>query len=198
MRWQSRNPRDSGFRKKPLPDTRAFDPRVWLLALGTFAIGTDAFVVSGILSAVAGDLRIGLDAAGQVVTAYALTYALNAPVLAALTARLPRERIVTRALGLFALANVLHAGADLHPPDCRARAGRRRCRPLHADCLRARRRAGAAGAQGIRTGCGRPRPDGLCGTWRAVRRLTWPAPGVARHLLVCGPALGRCRRGPAV
>lgn len=88
---------------------RGFDPRVWLLALGTFAIGTDAFVVSGILPAVAGDLRVGLDAAGQVVTAYALTYALGAPLLAALTARLPRERTVTLALGLFALANALCA-----------------------------------------------------------------------------------------
>ena len=89
--------------------TRGFDPRVWLLALGTFAIGTDAFVVSGILPALAGDLGVGLDAAGQVVTAYALTYALGAPVLAALTARMARDRTVLLALGLFAVANALCA-----------------------------------------------------------------------------------------
>ncbi|GJD53337.1 Purine efflux pump PbuE [Methylobacterium crusticola] len=88
---------------------RGFDPRVWLLALGTFAIGTDAFVVSGILPALADDLGVGLDVAGQVVSAYALTYALGAPFLAALTARLARERVVLGALGLFVLANALCA-----------------------------------------------------------------------------------------
>ena len=98
----------------PAAVARPCDPRVWLLALGTFAIGTDAFVVSGILPAVAGDLGVGLDAAGQVVTAYALTYALGAPLLAAVTARLPRGRTVTVALACFALANALCALAPTY------------------------------------------------------------------------------------
>lgn len=93
---------------------RAFDRRVWLLTVGTFAIGTDAFVVSGILPAIAADLRVGLDAAGQVATAYALTYALGALLLAALTVKLPREQTVTAALGLFALSNALCALAPLY------------------------------------------------------------------------------------
>lgn len=105
----------AGQADEPLAAGRGFDPRVWLLALGTFAIGTDAFVVSGILPAVAGDLRVGLEAAGQVVTAYALTYALGAPLLAAFTARLPRGRTVTVALGIFALANAPCALAPSYP-----------------------------------------------------------------------------------
>jgi predicted MFS family arabinose efflux permease len=86
-----------------------FDPRIWLLALGTFAIGTDAFVVAGILPRIAADLGIRVEVAGQVVSAYALTYAIGSPLLAGLVGRLPRERIVPRALIAFAVANALCA-----------------------------------------------------------------------------------------
>ena len=71
-----------------------FDPRIWLLALGAFAVGVDAFVVAGLLPQIAADLSVSIEASGQVVTAYSLAYGLGAPVMAALTARLPRERLV--------------------------------------------------------------------------------------------------------
>lgn len=87
----------------------SFDPRVWLLALGTFAIGTDVFVVSGILPAISDDLGLSLSAAGQIVTAYALIYAIGAPLLISFLAQLPQVRVVTLTLGLFAVANGLCA-----------------------------------------------------------------------------------------
>ena len=88
---------------------RAFDPRVWLLAFGTFAVGTDSFGISGILPAVARDFDVTVAAAGLLVTAYALTYALGAPLLAAVTARLPRGRLLIGALGLTIAADVICA-----------------------------------------------------------------------------------------
>jgi MFS transporter, DHA1 family, inner membrane transport protein len=84
---------------------RRLDPRILLLALGTFAIGTDVFVIAGILRLIAHSLAIGVEAAGQLNTAYALTYALGAPVLAAATARVRRERVMVLALLGFALAD---------------------------------------------------------------------------------------------
>ena len=86
-----------------------FDPRVWLLAFGTFAVGTDSFVVSGILNQVAHDLAIDLDAAGNVVSSYSLAYGLSAPFLAALTGRFRKDRVVLTAIILFAVANGLCA-----------------------------------------------------------------------------------------
>ena len=86
-----------------------FDPRVWLLALGTFAVGTDSFVVSGILNQVARDLAVDLDAAGHIVSSYSITYALSAPVLAVLTARIRKDRLVVATLAGFSLANALCA-----------------------------------------------------------------------------------------
>ncbi|MFJ5071175.1 MFS transporter [Kitasatospora sp. NPDC088556] len=83
--------------------------RLLLLALGTFAMGTDSMVVAGILGPIAADLGVSVPAAGQLVTVFALGYALLAPVLAALTARWPRRRLLLTALAVFSAANALSA-----------------------------------------------------------------------------------------
>ena len=46
---------------------------LWL-AVAAFSIGTEAFVIAGLLPSIAADLQISLAATGQLVTAYALTY----------------------------------------------------------------------------------------------------------------------------
>jgi hypothetical protein len=38
------------------------------LALATFAVGTDAFVIAGLLPAIAADLEVSIPAAGQLTT----------------------------------------------------------------------------------------------------------------------------------
>lgn len=60
----------------------------WLvgLLLATFVIGTDDFIIAGILPAIAGDLGVSEAAAGQLVTVFSLTYAVAAPVLAVVAA----------------------------------------------------------------------------------------------------------------
>ncbi|MGW2253329.1 MFS transporter [Kitasatospora sp. NPDC001660] len=90
--------------------------RLLLLALGTFAVGTDSMVVAGILGPVAADLGVSVPAAGQLVTVFALGYALLAPVLAALTARWPRRRLLLTALAVFTAANALSALAPSFGP----------------------------------------------------------------------------------
>ena len=53
-----------------------------MLALGMFAMGTDNFVVAGILQSVATSLGVSVSMAGLMVTAYALTFAVMAPIAA--------------------------------------------------------------------------------------------------------------------
>ncbi|MEU1671877.1 MFS transporter [Streptomyces roseifaciens] len=89
--------------------------RLLLLALGTFAVGTDTMVMAGILGRVADDLGVSVLAAGQVVTVFALAYALLAPVLAAATARWPRRRLLLTALAVFTAANAVSALAPDYP-----------------------------------------------------------------------------------
>ncbi|WP_029002132.1 MFS transporter [Azohydromonas australica] len=85
------------------------DRRLLMLALGMFAMGTDNFVVAGILPSVARSLDTSVSLAGQMVTVYALSYAVLAPVMAAVTGGWPRKRLLVSALGIFVLGNVLTA-----------------------------------------------------------------------------------------
>jgi len=79
------------------------------LALGTFAIGTDAFMVSGFLPAMAQSLQVSTAAAGQSFSVFALTYAVMAPIIATLTAHVPRRKLLVIALVLLAIANICSA-----------------------------------------------------------------------------------------
>jgi len=79
---------------------------IWL-ALATFAIGTEAFVIAGLLPAIAADLKISTAATGQLVTAYALTYAIGSPVLAMAFNNLDRKIVLSLALSAFIAGNLL-------------------------------------------------------------------------------------------
>lgn len=84
-------------------------PRILALTLGTFAIGTDLFVIAGILPVIAKDMAVSVSTAGLLVTMFSITYALGAPFLAAITAALPRHQLLIVALAIFTLANGLAA-----------------------------------------------------------------------------------------
>ncbi|WP_232665007.1 MFS transporter [Pseudonocardia sp. TRM90224] len=90
---------------------------LWLgcLALLTFAIGTDDFVIAGVLPALATDLAVTEPAAGQLVTAFSLTYALSAPVMAVVTAGLPRRAVLIGGMAVFTVLNVAAALAPTYP-----------------------------------------------------------------------------------
>ncbi|MEV8631318.1 MFS transporter [Streptosporangium sp. NPDC051023] len=83
--------------------------RLLPLALATFAVGTDAYVIAGLLPAIAADLRVSTPAAGQLVTVFALVLALSAPVMGALTSGLDRRSALLIALGVFVVGNAVTA-----------------------------------------------------------------------------------------
>ena len=85
------------------------DRRLFMLAVGMFAIGTDNFVVAGILPGVAESLGTSIGLAGQMVTVYALSFAVMAPVMAAVAGGWPRKFLLLCALGIFVLGNVVSA-----------------------------------------------------------------------------------------
>jgi MFS transporter, DHA1 family, inner membrane transport protein len=93
------------------PEARGFDPRVWLLAIGTFATGTDTFVIAGILPALAHSLSVTIEAVGAVISVYALVYGIGTPLLAVVVARWRQDRVALGALIVFAIVNILCAAA---------------------------------------------------------------------------------------
>ena len=90
------------------PSQASTAPLYWM-ALGAFAIGTESFMVAAILPAIAEDLHVRTEVAGQLVTAFALTYAVSSPVLTALTGTLGRRRLLVGCMTAFAGANLLAA-----------------------------------------------------------------------------------------
>lgn len=82
-----------------------------VLALGGFAIGTTEFATMSLLPYLAHDLQISVPVAGHVISAYALGVVVGAPLIAVLSARLPRKTLLILLMGLYALANGLSAVA---------------------------------------------------------------------------------------
>ncbi len=85
------------------------DRRIWLLTAAQFAAATGAYSFTGLLEPLAADLGVSIATAGQLAAAYALTYALLGPIIAALTARWERRFVLTLGLGLVAACNVMTA-----------------------------------------------------------------------------------------
>jgi predicted MFS family arabinose efflux permease len=85
-----------------------------VLALGMFALGTDSFVVAGVLPQISRSFDVSIEAAGQMTTIYAITYALLAPTIAALAAGVRRKPLLVWSMGLFVLANLATAAAPTY------------------------------------------------------------------------------------
>ncbi|MES1944757.1 MFS efflux transporter [Salinisphaera sp. PC39] len=81
------------------------------LACATLVLGTSTYFVTGVLNPMAVDLGVSVGVAGQLVSAFAIAYAVAAPLLAATTARLPRRGLLCAALVTFGAANLLAAVA---------------------------------------------------------------------------------------
>lgn len=90
-----------GKKKKGLPAA------LWALTISAFAIGTTEFVIVGLLPTVAKDLSISLPSAGLLVSLYAIGVAIGAPILTALTSRVPRKQLLISLMVLFIIGNGL-------------------------------------------------------------------------------------------
>ncbi|MBS7691485.1 MFS transporter [Pseudomonas lalucatii] len=77
------------------------------LTLSAFAIGTTEFVIVGLIPTIAADLAVSLPSAGLLVSLYALGVAIGAPLLTALTGKLPRKRLLLGLMVLFTGGNLL-------------------------------------------------------------------------------------------
>jgi len=80
---------------------------LWALALSAFAIGTTEFVIVGLIPTIAASLNVSVPSAGLLVSLYALGVAVGAPVLTALTGRVPRKRLLLALMVLFTLGNLV-------------------------------------------------------------------------------------------
>lgn len=85
---------------------------LYWLALTAFAIGTEAFVITGLLPIIAADIDISIAETGLLVTVYALTYAVGSPILAVVFNNIDRKRAMVLALVFFVAGNLAAAAAN--------------------------------------------------------------------------------------
>ncbi|TDM06685.1 MAG: MFS transporter [Ideonella sp. MAG2] len=81
----------------------------WALMFGNFAIGCGVMVVGGSLNDLTRSLNVSVAIAGQLITVAAVMMCLGAPVLAAALSGWCRRRLLSLALGWYALGHALCA-----------------------------------------------------------------------------------------
>ncbi|MBY8914878.1 MFS transporter [Bacillus sp. YC2] len=81
--------------------------KVFLLAASTISVGLVELIVGGILPQIASDLHISIVSAGQLISVFALGYAISGPLLLAATAKAERKRLYLIALFIFFLSNLV-------------------------------------------------------------------------------------------
>lgn len=81
--------------------------KVYILAMAAVTVGSVELIVGGILPIIAEAMQVGTGTAGQLITVFALVYAVSGPVLLSLTAKYERKKLYLLSLLLFSLGNVL-------------------------------------------------------------------------------------------
>jgi predicted MFS family arabinose efflux permease len=94
------------------PSAEATARAVRAFVFGNFVIGTGVLVVPGMLGQLAAGLRVSVPTAGQLIGLAALVMCLGAPLLAAVTSRIDRRRLLVAALAVYCAG---HLGCALAP-----------------------------------------------------------------------------------
>ncbi|MGV9878692.1 MFS transporter [Streptomyces sp. NPDC003006] len=79
------------------------------LAVGAFAIGTNEFLIMGLLPDIATDVSVSIPTAGLLISGYALGVAVGAPIIIAVTMRVNQKHVLLGLLGLFMIGNAVGA-----------------------------------------------------------------------------------------
>lgn len=88
--------------------------RGWLVPLGAlliavFAVCTSELIITGLLPALATDLGVDIPTAGLLITGYAAGVAVAGPLLALVTAAVPRKGLLLAIMAVFVAGNVFCA-----------------------------------------------------------------------------------------
>src|SRR5688500_15178573 len=84
-------------------------PSLIALCFGNFIIGTGTLIVAGMLPALAQGLDVTLPVAGQLISAFAFTVCISAPLLAGATSRFDRRKLLFSMQVLYVLGHVAAA-----------------------------------------------------------------------------------------
>ncbi|KUZ63380.1 hypothetical protein WI36_30710 [Burkholderia ubonensis] len=81
--------------------------KLFVLWATLFVIGSDGFVVAGLLQDIAAHASISVSTAGQLITVFSLVYAFCGPILASAFGNADRKNLLIAAMLVFAAGNLL-------------------------------------------------------------------------------------------
>ncbi|WNC16848.1 MFS transporter [Brevibacillus brevis] len=79
------------------------------LFLLTFVLGTSEFVMVGLLTEVATDMKIAISVAGSLISAFALSFAIGTPIFTALFSRFSKYPLILALIVVFIIGNMITA-----------------------------------------------------------------------------------------
>lgn len=85
---------------------------LFIFILSTFVVGTAELIIAGLLEVISADLHIKEAVVGQLITIYAISFAVGAPVLTHFTAKIERKKVLLSSLSVFIGGNILFASGD--------------------------------------------------------------------------------------
>lgn len=88
------------------PTSTSLTP-AYIMALGTFAIGTEGFMIVPLLPEMARDLSLPIEIVGGLVTVFTLTLALSSPILTTVFGSVNRRLLLIWTMVAFALSNLV-------------------------------------------------------------------------------------------
>lgn len=92
----------------PLRAHDSYWPAIFF-ALGTFAIGTEGFMIAPLLPKMAADFAMSVPAVAMLVVIFTLTLSFSSPLTTVATGRVNRRDILLLAMGVFTVANLVAA-----------------------------------------------------------------------------------------
>jgi len=84
------------------------------LAVAAFGIGTSEFIIMGLLPNLSDDFHVSIPKAGALVSGYALSVTIGAPIVALATAKMERKLALLLLMGVFTLGNIACAMAPTY------------------------------------------------------------------------------------
>lgn len=106
---------DTAVDSSPIEPSASLLLVIIALALGGFGIGTTEFVAMGLIQEIAAGVGVSVPQAGHAISAYALGVVVGAPLIAVLSAKMPRKGLLLLLMLFFSVGNFATAfAADFH------------------------------------------------------------------------------------
>ena len=79
----------------------------FIFMLGTFTVGMAEYVVTGLLTQIASDMKVPISSAGLLISVYAISVALIGPLMRVFTLKVRAQRLLPVLMAIFIISNII-------------------------------------------------------------------------------------------